>query len=79
MLTPAMPLAVAEYVAKWRVTDDLQAQFDHFAEKSSAGTLTPEEAKEYSELIDALNAIAIFQARARLVLKQSKCDDAGAP
>jgi hypothetical protein len=45
-----------------------QARIEELADKSSAGTLTAEEASEYDSYLAAGNLIAILQAKARALL-----------
>jgi len=44
---------------------DVQAQIDEFAEKSTAGVLTPAEQAEYRDIAHALDLINILQEKAR--------------
>jgi hypothetical protein len=44
---------------------DVQAEIDEFAEKSTAGMLTPAEQAEYRDIAHALDLINMLQAKAR--------------
>ena len=61
--------------ARWlldiRVDDSHQARVAVLAEKSQAGTLTPEERAEYSEYIHVADVLAILKSKARQVLKKN--------
>lgn len=47
-----------------------QQRLEELAEKSTAGTLTAEEAKEYDGYIEAADFLSLLQSKARLSLKQ---------
>jgi hypothetical protein len=47
-----------------------QQRLEELAEKSTAGTLTPEECKEYDGYIEAADFLSLLQSKARLSLKQ---------
>jgi hypothetical protein len=60
---------VAARIAALRANPKLQQRLDRLAEKNSEGTLTPREAAEYTAYVEALDVIAILQAKARNALK----------
>ena len=64
-LTPA----VAARIAALRAGPKTQARLDNLAEKNSEGTLTPREEAEYDAYVEALDVIAILQAKARKALR----------
>ncbi len=64
-LTPA----VAARIAALRADPQTQHRLDALAEKNSEGTLTPRENAEYAAYVEALDVIAILQAKARKALK----------
>ena len=56
---------VAARIAALRATPRTQKRMDTLAEKNSAGTLTPREETEYAAYVEALDVIAILQAKSR--------------
>lgn len=64
-LTPA----VAARIAALRADPETQERLDELADKNSEGTLTPRENAEYEAYVEALDVIAILQAKARKALK----------
>lgn len=60
---------VAARIAALRADRQMQHRLDELAEKNSAGTLTPREVTEYEAYVEALDVIAILQAKARNALK----------
>jgi hypothetical protein len=64
-LTPG----VAARIAALRAGPKMQQRMDELAEKNSAGTLTRREEAEYQAFVEALDVIAILQAKARNALK----------
>jgi len=61
--------AVAARIAALRANPETQLRLDELAEKNSEGTITPQEEAEYSAYVEALDVIAILQAKARKSLK----------
>jgi hypothetical protein len=59
---------VARRIADLRADSRTQARIDQLAEKSSAGSLTRDEAAEYDAYLAAINFMGILQAKARAVL-----------
>jgi hypothetical protein len=47
-----------------------QKRLEELADKSTAGTLTAEEGKEYDGYIEAADFLSLLQSKARLSLKQ---------
>jgi hypothetical protein len=45
-------------------------KIEQLGEKSSAGTLTPAEKRQYAAYVRAMDVLGILQSRARLVLKK---------
>lgn len=68
LLTPEM----AKVLVDFRADEPTQTRRELLAEKSNEGTLTPDEAREYSEAVRAGTLVSILQAKARKVLQQSK-------
>jgi hypothetical protein len=66
-LTPA----VAARIARLRAGPRTQGRVEALAVKNSEGTLTPREETEYQAYVEALDVIAILQAKARKTLKSA--------
>jgi hypothetical protein len=60
---------LAQGIVELRATPAAQARLDELADKCNEGKLTPEEAAEYDDYVDAIDVIAVLQAQARDVLK----------
>lgn len=60
---------VARRLAELRADQKTQARLDLLAEKANEGQLTPEEDIEYKQSIDAIDVLAILQAKARAYLR----------
>jgi hypothetical protein len=58
----------AEQFAHFKIDSDTQAVINRLADKAAAGTLSDAEQKQYFELIEAIDVLAIFQAKARSVI-----------
>jgi hypothetical protein len=58
----------AHAIAQFRADPQTQARIDELAVKSSEGRLTPEERDEYESFVDAIDVLAVFQAKARQAL-----------
>jgi hypothetical protein len=61
----------ARAIANFRADRQTQARIDELAEKCNEGQLTPEEQEEYKAYIEAIDIVAIFQAKAREALDQT--------
>ncbi len=59
---------VARRIAELRATPNVQHRMDELAEKSSAGTLTPDERTELEARVRTINFISVLQAKARAVI-----------
>jgi hypothetical protein len=64
-LTPS----VASRIAALRADPRMQERLDELAEKNAEGSLTRQEEAEYAAYVEALDVIAILQAKARKALK----------
>ncbi len=64
-LTPA----VASRIASLRADPRTQHRLDELAEKNAEGRLSPRDEAEYDAYVEALDMIAILQAKARKILK----------
>jgi hypothetical protein len=58
----------ARKVVELRADAELTAHIDELREKANAGTITPEEDAEYKDFVEAVDIIAVLQAKARRVL-----------
>ena len=67
-MTQAFTPEVARKIADLRADPELQAHIDALAEKANAGTLTPEEDRDYKSYIEAADIIGVIQAKARRYL-----------
>jgi hypothetical protein len=54
-----------------RFTDAQQQRIVDLAAKNSDGTLTPDERSEYEALVEAGDLLALMQAKARTMLRQT--------
>jgi hypothetical protein len=59
---------VAKQVVELRPDASTQAHIDELASKANHGTLTPAEQAEYEGYVDAIDVVAILQAKARKML-----------
>ena len=64
-LTPQIALRLAEL----RADPETQDRLDALAHKANQGQLTPEEDAEYKQAIDAIDLLAVLQAKARTYLR----------
>jgi hypothetical protein len=62
---------VAEQLVQIRFDRQAQARIDRLARKCNEGKLTDEERSEYETYVHTIDFIAILQAKARALLKQS--------
>lgn len=60
---------VAARITALRATDRFQRRLDRLAEKNAAGRLTAKENAQYDSYVEALDVIAILQAKARKALR----------
>jgi hypothetical protein len=63
---------VARSLIRLRAGPELQDRMDELAEKCNEGRLTPEERDEYETSVRFANYLAIIQAKARRLLKDSE-------
>lgn len=59
---------VAREIADLRAGSTLQARLDELAEKANQGELNEEERAQYEAYVEAIDVIAILQAKARKIL-----------
>jgi hypothetical protein len=60
----------AEALLRLRAETEMQGRIEELADKSTEGTLTPEERDEYDALIRVGNFVAILQGKARRLLAE---------
>jgi hypothetical protein len=70
-LVGCLSLDVAAKVANLRADEALQDRIDYLADRSNEGLLTAEERDEYEGYLHAIDVIAVFQAKARALLRKS--------
>ncbi len=63
-----LTLDVAKSIAQLRAPELVQRKLDEFAEKSTEGTLPPEERTEYETYVRSINVTGILQAKARAII-----------
>ena len=68
-LGKCMTPELAQKIAELRAAPEAQSRIDELADKCNEGELTPEEAAEYDSYVDAIDLIAVLQAKARDVLR----------
>ncbi len=61
---------VAQRLAELRADPKTQSRLDLLAEKANEGQLSPEEEVEYNQSVDAIDVLAILQAKARAYLRE---------
>jgi hypothetical protein len=61
---------VAQRIVDWRPAPELQERLQELGRKSDSGTLSPDEADEYQQLIDDGDLIALLQVKARGILNR---------
>ena len=59
---------VAQRIASLKASPALQARLDDLAQKSNEGTLTLAERANYEAFVEAVDFVAILQAKARDIL-----------
>ena len=69
-LTACFTPQVAHRLAELRADPQTQSRLDVLAAKANEGELTPEEDIEYKQSIDAIDVLAILQAKARAYLRE---------
>ena len=64
---------LAEHFAQLpQPTAEFQARLDELAEKANEGTLSADEAKEYTTYIELMDFVALMRLRARTCVSQSQ-------
>ena len=62
---------VARRIAALRADPGTQARLDELADKAAEGDLSPAEREEYATYVEALDFVALLQAKARALLPAS--------
>jgi hypothetical protein len=68
LLAPFAECLTADVAAKFadlRASDSMQARIDYLADRANEGLLTPAEEAEYTGYLQAIDVIAVLQAKAR--------------
>ena len=69
-VTECLSPQVAVRLVELRADPQTQFRLDSLAEKANQGQLTPDEDFEYRQSIDAIDVLAILQAKARAYLRK---------
>ena len=64
----------AKRLADLRADEATTRRIETLAHKANEGELTPDERREYAAYVDAIDVIAVMQAKARAVLRQNGTD-----
>ena len=64
---------IARRLAELRADPQTQQRLDALAAKANEGSLTAAEDAEYKQAIDAIDLLAILQAKARAYLREHPC------
>lgn len=67
-LTDALTPEAASALRDLRVDPEVEVRIEELRQKANEGTLTPAEDAEYKDFIEAVDLIAIMQAKARRFL-----------
>lgn len=67
-ITDVLTPEVARALVSLHAEPELEAHIDELRAKANAGTLTPEEAAEYKDFVEAVDVISILQSKARRFL-----------
>lgn len=62
---------VAASIVQIKIDSSTQELLDEWAAKSTSGTLSPQERKQYETYVMALDLLAILQSKARRSLKKT--------
>ena len=69
-----LPPQVAEYLLSIAFGESDRQRMEQLAERSEAGTLTPEERAELESYLHVGNLLAVMQSRARVALQRKPHD-----
>lgn len=64
-------MEAASKLLELRVSDELQSQLDLWATQNSEGVFEANEKYEYEAILRALNFVAVLQAKAKLIARES--------
>ncbi len=73
-LTHCFTPAVAEEVVNLRYDSQVQKKLDDLRHKANEGLLSASERKEYETFVEAVDFIAILQAKSRQLLHEKAAD-----
>jgi hypothetical protein len=69
-VTDCLTPDAARRILESKLDPAIQRRLDELAPKANFGTLSQAERDEYEELIDAVELLAVFKAKSRLILRQ---------
>ncbi len=69
-MAAALSPEVAKRIVALRASPEVQSRADELADKANEGTLTTDEELEYKQFVEAVDIIAIIQAKARRFLAE---------
>ncbi|MDX2269898.1 MAG: hypothetical protein NW208_17480 [Bryobacter sp.] len=69
-LTDTFTRESASALLALRADVEVEARIQELRQKAELGTLTPKEAEEYRDFIEAVDVVSILQAKARLFLSR---------
>jgi hypothetical protein len=71
-LADCLTLESAQRLLNYRIPSDVQAHIDQLADKANAGSLTDAESAEYRDFVEAIDLVAILQAKARQLVVSAR-------
>lgn len=69
-LADCLTAEAAQQIVNLRADPEVQARLDYLAEQANQGLLSSDEEQEYGACVEALDFIALIQAKARALLRQ---------
>ncbi len=67
-IAACLTVEIAERIVNLRLDEATQARLDELAAKANEGLLTSNERSEYEELVEGIDMVGVFKAKARLAL-----------
>lgn len=67
-VTEALTPEMAQTIVNLKADAETEARIGKLRQKANEGTLTPDEAAEYKEFVEAVDIISIIQSKARKYL-----------
>lgn len=67
-LTECLTPDAAEQIVNFRADAEVQQRLDELADGANEGTLNEDEQAEYESYVEAIDLVAVLQAKARAVL-----------